>query len=94
MTDAKSPAFPTEENVFDDKITDAYGLPIPLKRKHHGLTKRELFAAMAMQGIVANQAFMEFVATQKNSELATIQSAISFADALIARLKETPDEGE
>jgi len=45
-----------------------------------GLTKREYFAAMAMQGIVSNEKFMG-----KNAEIAKV--SISLADELINQLQ-------
>lgn len=46
-----------------------------------GLTKRELFAAMAMQGILANPEI-----TKEHKYLNIEQSAIKFADGLINEL--------
>lgn len=47
---------------------------------HHGLTKRELFAAMAMQGILAGGAYLD-----RQRECA--RYAAAFADALLDELK-------
>lgn len=49
--------------------------------QHFGLTKRELFAAMAMQGILANPEI-----TKNHKDLNIEQAAIKCADALIAEL--------
>ena len=46
----------------------------------NGCTKRELFAAMAMQGILANDNNNEFTAS------GAAFSAIEYADALLAEL--------
>ena len=51
-----------------------------------GLTKRELFAAMAMQGICAN----EGAVTLKRSVVAAL--AVTQADALLAALATPPEE--
>ena len=52
--------------------------------QHHGLTKRELFAAMAMQGILSEN---ENVYSQPQ----VAADSVSYADALIAELgKEKP----
>ena len=76
-----SNAFPTPEKVWGDQ---------------HGLTKRELFAAMAMQGVIGN-ATLAKVLNQGAAEFGkdaagfTAQLAREFADALIAELsKEQP----
>lgn len=47
---------------------------------HDGLTKRELFAAMAMQGLLASDAPDDFVA----------RWAVSAADALLTALNAEP----
>lgn len=49
---------------------------------HHGLTKRELFAAMAMQGLSANPDPQ--VSSWGGQQ--TAQCAVAFADALLAAL--------
>ena len=62
----------------------------------YGLTKREYFAALAMQGLLANSYQQDFcnqtpLSLANNSEIATI--AVLQADALIAELnKEVADE--
>lgn len=48
-----------------------------------GLTKREIFAAMALQGILANPEFMATMAAKV---------AVKKADELIKALNDTPDE--
>jgi hypothetical protein len=51
-----------------------------------GLTKRELIAAMAMQGILANSRFDQ-------GPRLVAEGATQYADALIERLKADPAEG-
>jgi hypothetical protein len=66
-----------------------------------GLTKRELFAAMAMQGLTASDGFFKdeaLKATAKHlgiagpSTVAVIlaKTSVEFADALLAALEKTP----
>ena len=57
--------------------------PIEAEKTYYlGLTKRELFAAMAMQGLLSD---MEFI--KKNSTgLTAVELAVCTADALIAEL--------
>lgn len=52
-----------------------------------GLTKRELFAAMAMQGWLAGcrNAYAEFTGPAKYPELVT-NACVAFADALLKEL--------
>lgn len=72
-----------KENAFPHVELDTYsGKPC---NQHFGLTKRELFAAMAMQGILANPERIG----GKDQELA--QYSVMLADALITELnKEYP----
>lgn len=65
--------------------------PIPVQ-----LTKRELFAAMAMQGMQSALSSPEIVqaiamlAGKKGTEAFVAESAVSLADALLAELEKTP----
>ena len=54
----------------------------PIKDVHHGLTKRELFAAMAMQGMLPRPGMEGFV------DEAIAAACVSMADALIEELAE------
>jgi hypothetical protein len=54
-----------------------------------GLTKREHFAAMAMQGIMANE---NFIPNKESWEYAATTAAVSSADALLKALEENQDE--
>lgn len=47
--------------------------------RYGGLTKRELFAAMAMQGLIATEAYYA-------EEITCASDACKFADALLAAL--------
>lgn len=67
-----------KENAFPNIELDTYsGKPC---NQHFGLTKRELFAAMAMQGILANPERIG----GKDQELT--QYSVMLADALINEL--------
>ncbi|MBS5907830.1 MAG: hypothetical protein KIC84_11455 [Dysgonomonas mossii] len=67
-----------KENAFPHIELDTYsGKPC---NQHFGLTKRELFAAMAMQGILANPEKIG----GKDQELT--QYSVMLADALINEL--------
>ncbi len=53
----------------------------------HGLSKRELFAAHALAGLLANPVFLPQVAKATNeAAVAVAQLAVECADAVIARL--------
>jgi hypothetical protein len=67
---AEQPAFPQE-------LPAGNGNTVSL----HGLTKRELFAAMAMQGILASE-----TAEDPFTALHTAKRSTALADALLAEL--------
>ena len=55
-----------------------------------GLTKREYFAAMAMQGILANESFIDRQATEKGNETLNQrigQVSVMMADELLKALE-------
>jgi len=56
-----------------------------------GLTKRELFTAMAMQGILCHKGISWKISREKEGliELTTAKDAIAEADSLIAELAKT-----
>ena len=58
--------------------------------ENRGLTKRELFAAMAMQGLVANTDVINNSHMRKDMDLAdtTAENALALADTLIEALEE------
>lgn len=72
------PAFATPPKVITELDQDPY-----LVRGQVGLTKRELFAAMAMQGLAAN------VELDVESDVYA-GCAVMLADALIKQLSEPP----
>lgn len=80
------PAFPTQ--MWDEELKEATWLD-------GGLTKRELFAAMAMQGILANTFKIGQLNTDGRTTIEAIQNsticeaALGYADALIAELEKT-----
>jgi len=64
MTKPNDPAFPVSPSDYSAK---------------HGLTKREYFAAMAMQGLLADG--------KRSSDI--FESSVNFADMLIEKLNST-----
>lgn len=74
MTNGSDPAFyDGSEREIDQSLID------PAWRAHPGLTKRELFAAMAMQGMLANPAF-------RTDQDKIAEWAVTDSDALIIAL--------
>ena len=59
-----------------------------------GLTKREYFAAMAMQGILCHKGISWKISQEKEVliELTTAKDAIAEADALLAELEKEPKQ--
>ncbi|NJO73319.1 MAG: hypothetical protein HC833_05840 [Leptolyngbyaceae cyanobacterium RM1_406_9] len=76
-TDSHDPAFP----LFCQHIE-------PSSVAFYGLTKREYFAAMAMQGLIAADTDFEKTALEVS------RWAVSQADSLIERLNETVGESQ
>lgn len=77
---------------FNQTITDCDGNPIG-ETSHLGLTKREYFAAMALQGMLSNS-----YALQKHNEGFPVDSpaeaAVMAADQLIKALNAEADHAE
>jgi len=73
------PAFPAV-NAVVDLFNGSYAVD-----SQAGLTKRELFAAMAMQGMMANPDWTD------NHQDSIAAYAILLADALIPKLERTDD---
>ena len=74
MSKADEPAFPGKR--LDNRAGEIHFLP--------GLTKREYFAAMAMQGIIQNPG------SGSVSLIGIARDAVRQADALIAELEKEP----
>jgi hypothetical protein len=72
---------------MENKITRANDLAYPVKKvdtiNYTGLTKREYFAAMAMQGIITNKDGLDIKIER------IVESAVDTADALIEELNKT-----
>ena len=65
-----------ESTVFPGHISIGPGRAID-----PGLTKRELFAAMAMQGVVSNARLKEGITDEE-----VVKVAVAYADALLSAL--------
>ena len=83
-TSPNNPVFP-EQWLTKPQFNDV----IPTLCSKGGLTKRELFAALAMQAIIAGT--LAFDAETDCNSIDTAYEAVSYADALIEALNE---EGE
>ncbi len=90
MSNANEPAYPA---IKTDAAYDGDGRGVPYSNVYSvgGLTKREYFAAMAMQGLLACDGERCFSAalTLKDSREERAKSAIAYADALLAELERT-----
>lgn len=87
MSKPNEPAFPqTNEQRYSDPI---HGVVRPLDiygEAPAGLTKRELFAAMAMQGVVQRPPELNTVYDAIRDAPSVAQCSVAFADALLAEL--------
>jgi hypothetical protein len=83
MTNPNDPAFPETEG-HPDKENPLY----MVYRFREGLTKREYFAAMALQGLCARSADQNIVIN--GITLPYDRAAITIADSLIAELSKEP----
>jgi hypothetical protein len=70
------PAMPSKIDDYDDRLGD-------ITRNKGGLTIRQHFAAIAMQGLLANPEIQKIQSLTVNS---IAIEAIQYADALIAEL--------
>ncbi len=78
-TNGKKPAYPRAKQILGSG-EDYHEIPAET-----GLTKRELIAAMAMQGIVANSATDT---VYEPTEVA--KAAVEYADSLLTELQKQP----
>jgi hypothetical protein len=83
MITGNEPAYPSE---FEGGEYDFTGMPTIVHRKCYGLTKREYFAAMAMQGMYANPSLVDI----HDCGHAMTDQAVKAADALINNLNAKP----
>lgn len=74
MTNPNDLAYP-----FEEEVQGEYG---PMKNQYYGLSKREYFAAMAMQGLLANPT----IKNEIGYEAGIANSSCIYADALIDSL--------
>lgn len=86
MTNPNDPCFPERITIYDNPQSGRSPLP-PYTKTVSGLTKREYFAAMAMQGFVAGiHAFpdQKVLVHWKGDDMAIY--CLKLADALLAEL--------
>jgi hypothetical protein len=76
MKNADTPAMPIEINGFGQYAPEC----------HAGLTKREMFAMHAMQGLLSSNATYGGVTTNRKALAA---DALAHADALLSKLERT-----
>jgi hypothetical protein len=80
MTDSAEPAFPNQPRGQDG---------MPCMEAYAGLTKREYFAAMAMQGIIAGHFADTVPHCDRDAGSTVAHFAVLYADALLAELERT-----
>lgn len=77
---SSKPAFPLEWSTFEWQG----GSYVRVYHRQHGLTKREMFAMAALQGILANYAYDP---PRRRKLAAMAADAVAAADALLAALE-------
>ncbi len=80
MKNADMPAMPVHD-VVETCSADGNEGPFLLTREYTGLTKRQMFAMVAMQGILTRSA--------NTDRSAIARYAVEYADALLAELERT-----
>ena len=78
-TNAEQSAFPIQ------RVVSGHGEDYWETPERPGLTKREYFAAMAMQGLISKERFIDGEDLTKLPRM-----AVEFADALLTQLNKTP----
>ena len=86
MNNSDVPAMPSSNPPSPGIVAQCKGLgiPVPKLQIHQGLTKREHFAAMAMQGIISSG---NLRGKQEGLSEGVSRVAIEYADALLAELE-------
>ncbi len=83
------PAFPTVKSesdpAYDNGTLD--GRRVSAVWSEGGLTKRELFAVMALQGLASNGDAMQAMAKKGILEWDIVADAVRMADSLLAELE-------
>jgi hypothetical protein len=77
-TNRNEPAYPLEKNI---SISECFA----------GLTKREHFAGLAMQGLLANQTVRDILSGNNGMQVPDLiaEYSLQYADALIEELNKT-----
>ena len=84
MKNADKPINPSTSIKINDTEFFEYNLPNK-EKQYSGLTKREYFAGLAMQGFCSNQEFLKNLNGDPNL---TAQACIEIADELLKQLEE------
>jgi hypothetical protein len=82
MKNAHQPAYP--QSYESDAVKKAI---IEKGGKVHGLSKRELFAAMAMQGLLSNGQFVQAIGHHNKDHTQVVTISIGIADELLKQLE-------
>lgn len=81
MSKGNEPAYPSSKTWNDDNGN--WGIP-------YGLTKREYFAGLAMQGILSTDSWINLVEVDaRGPEVCLAIAAVQYADALAEQLEKT-----
>lgn len=82
MKNADMPAMPVDGDFWFDSTKPELGT-----ESYHGLTKREMFAMHAMQGLLSSDNSSICFYKSDSDAVHIAQSSVAYADALLAELE-------
>ena len=86
MKNADKPIYPTTSQKINETEFFEYNLPNK-EKQYSGLTKREYFAGLAMQGLISSFTEKASYGGWGTEMEATIKCAIDYADELLKQLE-------
>lgn len=86
MNNSDMPAMPLSGDAYQDFAGYDETRNTSYNPECQGLTKREHFAGLAMQGLIASLALFTTASTTEYWKKNTIEAAVEFADALLKEL--------
>lgn len=85
MENSQKPIYPVTSKKINETEFFEYNLPNS-ERQYSGLTKREYFAGLAMQGLLSNPNIERPIGDNEKEHLNFAEVCLKYADALIKEL--------
>ena len=85
MNNSQKPIYPTTSQKINETEFFEYNLPNK-ERQYSGLTKREYFAGLAMQGLLANPNIKRPSGDYEKENIEFAEVCVKYADALLNEL--------